>query len=251
MIERHARHEGTVARGGGGMPVTPLPAATVALVRDAGRGLEVLLLQRNLDSGFVPGAHVFPGGGVDEGDHAAGLWALCAGVDDAAASRVLGMERGGLAYWVAAIRETFEEAGILLACEAEGGIVVVDEDRAGRLFLHRSALDSGATHLAAILRAEQLRLAADRLVYFSRWVTPEGLPRRYDTRFFLALAPPAQEAAHCNRETIAHAWMRPAEALDRHARAQMNLRTPTLKTLELFAQFGRVEALARALSDAA
>src|SRR5512134_489906 len=107
----------------------PLPAATVAIVRDARGGIEVLLLQRNFRSGFVAGVHLFPGGALDEADAAAEVGALCCGLDDHAACRILGIEAGGLAYWVAAIREAFEEAGILLACDRYGNLVSLTDER--------------------------------------------------------------------------------------------------------------------------
>lgn len=223
--------------------VTPLPAATIALVRESALGLEVLLLQRSFRSGFMPGVHVFPGGGLDPADESPEAHDRSAGPADAEASRKLGVERGGLSYWIAAIRESFEEAGILLAYGAGGGIVELHGEAAERYQAHRRALDEGRSGLADIARAEELRLATDRLVYFSHWITPVGAPRRYDTRFFLAVAPEHQVAEHDNREAIAHAWMRPSEALDRYRRQEIKLRTPTIKTLELFAQFAGVAAL--------
>src|SRR6185436_5901283 len=106
------------------MPVlVPRPAATVMLLRDGARGMEVLMLQRNFESAFVPGVHVFPGGTIDEEDESSTLHARCDGPDDAAASRILGMEKGGLAFWIAAIRELYEEAGLLLARDTGGQIV--------------------------------------------------------------------------------------------------------------------------------
>src|SRR5438105_2758947 len=98
------------------MAVVPaLPAATVSLVRDTPDGLEVLMLQRNFQSEFMPGMFLFPGGAVDPGDKAAAVASRCAGLDDARASAELGLAEGGLAYWAAAIRESFEEASVLLA----------------------------------------------------------------------------------------------------------------------------------------
>ena len=111
--------------------ITPFPAATVTIVRDAPRGLEVLLLQRAHSLRFMPGAYVFPGGALDPADSSAEMHAMCAGPGDEAASRTLGVERGGLAYWIAAIREAFEEAGILLAYDATGGIVPLNGSRRG------------------------------------------------------------------------------------------------------------------------
>jgi 8-oxo-dGTP pyrophosphatase MutT (NUDIX family) len=226
----------------------PQPAATVTLVRDSPRGLEVLLLQRNFASGFMPGVHVFPGGALDASDASARIHTLCAGLDDAQASQALGLERGGLAYWVAAIREAFEEAGILLACDARGEFVSFAEEPEARRFReYRKALEAGAIGLEAVLLAENLRLAADRLVYFSHWITPLGAPRRYDTRFFAALAPARQSAAHDETETIAHAWVEPREALVRYRRGELRLRTPTIATLERFARFDASAALLAAL----
>lgn len=215
--------------------VNPLPAATVTLVRDAPRGLEVLMLQRSLELAFMPGVHVFPGGALDAADDSPELHALCAGLDDATASRTLGLERGGLSYWVAAIREAFEEAGILLAYDAGGGIVSVNEADAERYRPQRRALDRGHAAFVDFVLDEKLRLAADRLRYFGHWITPVGSPRRYDTRFFLAAAPEGQEVRHDNREAIAHVWVRPEEALELCAREAINMRLPTIKTLERFA----------------
>lgn len=230
-----------------GAEPTPLPAATVTLVRDAAHGLEVLLLQRNFGSGFMPGMHVFPGGALDAADASGELCALCEGLDDAAASRALGVARGGLAYWIAAIRESFEEANILLAYDASGDIVSLTGPATQRFRAHRRALDEGGIGLEAIVRKEGLRLAADRLTYFGHWITPAGAPRRYDTRFFVAVAPELQEVAHDNHETIGHAWLRPADALDGHRRGEIKMRLPTVRTLEQLADHASAQALVAAL----
>lgn len=223
--------------------VTPLPAATVTLVRDAPRGLEVLMLQRSLSLAFMPGVHVFPGGALDAADDSPALHALCAGLDDAAASRTLGLERGGLSYWIAAIREAFEEAGILLAYDASGRIVSVNEAEAERYRPHRRALDEGRATFVDFVLGERLRLAVDRLRYFGHWITPVGSPRRYDTRFFIAAAPEGQRVRHDNREAIAHVWVRPGEALELCAREAINMRLPTIKTLERFVAYSTTAEL--------
>jgi 8-oxo-dGTP pyrophosphatase MutT (NUDIX family) len=214
--------------------VRPVPAATVTLVRDAPRGLEVLMLQRSLSLAFMPGVHVFPGGALDAADDSPALHARCSGLDDAAASRALGLERGGLSYWVAAIREAFEEAGILLAYDARGEIVSLNGAAAERYRAHRQALDERRTDFLRFVLEEGLRLAVDRLRYFGHWITPVGSPRRYDTRFFLAIAPRGQDVRHDNREAIAHVWVRPGEALELCASEAINMRLPTIKTLERF-----------------
>ncbi len=222
--------------------VKPHPAATVTLVRDAPGGLEVLLLERSQSLKFMPGAFVFPGGAVDAGDGAPELESLCIGMEDAAASRILGVERGGLAYWVAAIREAFEEAGILLAYDGQGRVVELNGTAGERFQKHRQVLDGGRhSAFGDVLRAEGLRLAADRMQYFGHWITPVTAPRRYDTRFFLAAAPAAQEASCDRTETVSHVWLRPRDALDR--RDELGMRFPTIKTLERFAASANVKDL--------
>lgn len=226
----------------------PLPAATVTLVRDAPRGLEVLLLERSASLRFMPGAFVFPGGALDPGDGAPELHAACVGCEDAAASRALGMARGGLAYWVAAIREAFEEAGILLAYGPSGDLVELNGTASGRFEAHRRSLDRRHGDFGAIVRAERLRLATDRLLYFGHWITPVTVPRRYDTRFFLAEAPPRQDAAPDLTETVSHVWLRPQDALDQ--REKLGMRFPTIKTLERFAACSTVGQLIAEVSAA-
>ncbi|MBM3344034.1 MAG: NUDIX hydrolase, partial [Betaproteobacteria bacterium] len=234
-------------------PLVPRAAATVTLVRDAPGGFEVLMMQRNFQSVFMPGVHVFPGGAVDKHDSSAQIAALCMGLDDAAASRKLGIAQGGQAYWVAAIREAFEEAGILLACDERGEIVTLDDQvRAERFHSHRRRVEHGEHPLSQMLREEGLRLPLQQMVYFSHWITPVGAPRRYDTRFFVAAAPEAQKPLHDNRETINHVWVKPGEALDRNKQKKLTLRTPTIHTLRVFAEHDNVKSLTerlRALGD--
>ena len=228
--------------------LTPLPAATVTLVRDGAQGLEVLMMRRNLQSGFVPGHHVFRGGAVDEHDGSEEVAPLCAGLDDQNASAILGVASGGLAYWVAALREAFEEAGLLLAYSAGGEIIeLVQPQAVERFSVHRRAIDDGMRTFAAVLGEENLRLATDRLVYFAHWITPVGRSRRYDTRFFIAEAPPSQEALSDRRETIDHVWITPGAALDKERRREFEMRLPTVRTLELFAQFERTASLLAAM----
>ena len=226
-------------------PVPALPAATVTLVRDTAGGLEVLMLQRNHQSGFMPGMFLFPGGAIDPGDEHAAVVSRCQGLDDAAASAALGLDSGGLAYWAAAIRESFEEAAVLLAYGENGELVNPgDNDRSERFAEYRRKLNAGEEDvLPQMLERERLRLATDRLTYFSHWITPVNAPRRYDTRFFAAVAPDDQEALPDNVEAIHHVWVRPAEAVERHRAGEYKMRTPTIRTVELFAQFDTTDAL--------
>ena len=225
------------------MTTVPLrDAATVMLVRDGIEGLEVFMLRRNLNSDFVGGAYVFPGGAVDDHDCHENLDPVCCGRSDSEASAQLGMERGGLAFWVAAIRECFEEAGVLLAYDESGVVIRLDQPAIATRFVeHRHAVDSGSRRLVEICADERLQLAVDCMYYFSHWITPEGAPRRYDTRFFVARAPDAQEPLHDDREVIANVWIRPAEALERHRAGEFDLIFPTMRSLQALARFGTAD----------
>jgi 8-oxo-dGTP pyrophosphatase MutT (NUDIX family) len=222
----------------GSVPVRD--AATVMLLRDGPDGLEVCMLERNLRSDFVGGAHVFPGGGVDDEDRSPAASAVCRGRDDREASRLVGVDRGGLAFWVAAIRESFEEAGVLLATDRDGASLRLRDTESVRRFgHHRVAVDSGRRTLAEICVEEDLLLDVGALHYFSRWVTPLGAPRRYDTRFFVAAAPAGQDALHEGREVVGTRWLTPADALAEHAAGAMTLIFPTVRTLVALDRFER------------
>jgi glyoxylase-like metal-dependent hydrolase (beta-lactamase superfamily II)/8-oxo-dGTP pyrophosphatase MutT (NUDIX family) len=218
--------------------LTPRPAATLILARDGAAGPEIFLMQRTLTANFVAGAYVFPGGAVDPGD-ADPFWADNAeGFDDAHASRLLGLEQGGLTYWVAAIRETFEESGLLLAADASGAAPDADE-----LTALRAKVASGELDFNALCRNRRLRPAFFDLRYFSHWITPPGLSRRFDTRFFLAAAPAEQIAVPDQVETIAHAWVRPEDALAMQKRGEIELVFATIQTLKALSGFDSVAAM--------
>ena len=218
--------------------LTPRPAATLILARDSAAGPEIFLMQRTLTANFVAGAHVFPGGAVDPGD-ADPFWADNEDrFDDRHASRLLGMEQGGLAYWIAAIRETFEESGLLLAIDADGAAPDADE-----LTALRSQVASAGLDFNTLCRQRGLRPALTGLRYFSHWITPPGLSRRFDTRFFLAAAPTEQIAAPDQVETIAHAWVRPEDALAMQKRGEIELVFATMQTLRALSGFDSVAAM--------
>jgi len=229
-----------------GGPVAARDAATIMLVRDAptreGPALEVCMLRRHLDSDFVGGAYVFPGGKVDDADRTVAAEEACAGRSDAEASAMLGVEAGGLAFWVAALRECFEEAGVLLAYPrgsgSTGAMVRPDEPEARRhLAQLRAALNAGEIAFLDACRHEGLLLAVDRVHYFSHWITPEPAPKRYDTRFFVTALPPDQVAVHDDYETVDTVWVRPVEALARARAGEFDLIFPTVKNLEAISRF--------------
>ena len=213
------------------------PAATVLLVRDddVDRRLEVFMLQRTRNTAFAGGMFVFPGGRVDDIDDTHEYEELCDGMTDAQASGILGLHRGGLAFWIAAIRECFEEAGVLLARRRDSNEVVRFDDPviALRFGEARHAIHSGELSLAEFCRREDLLLTTDAIHYFAHWVTPLGEVRRFDTRFFLARAPQAQEPLHDNKETVDSVWINPNRAIELYNERKFKMIFPTIKNLEL------------------
>jgi 8-oxo-dGTP pyrophosphatase MutT (NUDIX family) len=221
--------------------------ATVMLVRDgdhAERPLEVFMLRRHPRTAFGS-VHVFPGGVVDASDAAADLDDMCPGLSDAEASAVLGVAHGGRAFWVAAIREAFEEAGVLLARHPDGVPLRLDHDPAveARFDRHRRAVHAGDRSLLEVLLSEAIVLAIDQVRYFSHWITPAGEPKRFDTRFFLARAPEGQAYAHDDDELIGSEWVRPGDALARHRTGDFAMIEPTIVSLQDIGRFATCDEL--------
>jgi glyoxylase-like metal-dependent hydrolase (beta-lactamase superfamily II)/8-oxo-dGTP pyrophosphatase MutT (NUDIX family) len=215
------------------------PSATLVVVREAPGGPEVLMLRRAERGDRASGAWVFPGGLLDARDRE---WhGCCAGIDDREASAQLGMEAGALDYHVAAIRECFEESGILFAYDARGELVSTAGELGEALRAWRMPLHRGERTLGEFCETFGLRLAADRLAYHTRWVTPGIRPKRWDARFFFVEAPPAQASAHDGVEIVEHLWLRPADALARGD--AMKMLTPTRTTLETMARHDSVASL--------
>ncbi len=226
------------------------------LVRDAaGAGrtpsLEVLMVRRNLRSDFVGGAYVFPGGAVDPHDGGAEAEAACTGRSDAQASALLGLGSGGLAYWVAVVRETFEEAGLLLAERPDGpALLSGDPAEEARFTAARAEVNAGTLRFLDLCRDERLTMQVGDIHYFAHWITPRGAPRRYDTRFFVAAAPPGQKAAHSAGETIAEVWITPEEALARHRSGDIEIIFPTIRNLQVISRFSASAELLAAAARA-
>jgi len=211
--------------------LTPKPAATLILLREGRAGPEVLLLQRTHSAAFLGGAYVFPGGSLDAQDTA--LFPRAHGLGDAQASARLGLASGGLAYYIAAIRECFEEAGILLLCDRDG--VPIDSARAAALAHKRKG------SFGALLEEEDLYVPAGALAYYGHWITAPGRSRRFDARFFVALAPEGQEGSHDAAETVHDVWLRPQEAIERGNRGEIELVFATRHTLTDLGRFARRE----------
>jgi len=206
-------------------PAVAKPAATIVLLRDAD-AMEVLLLKRHRSSGFVPGAYVFPGGRTDAAD-----------ADPALLERALNFRPANVPmyYWFAAVREVFEETGVLLARrESEW---VDDTASSSEMQLLRVSLLEERITLKAALRQCDCRIDFEDVVYFAHWITPEAEPRRYDTRFFLARLPKDREVQFDPREMTDALWLSPAEALDRFAAGKLPMVFPTVRTLEQLVPF--------------
>jgi 8-oxo-dGTP pyrophosphatase MutT (NUDIX family) len=231
--------------------VTMREAATVMLVRDE-PDLHVFMLRRNLDADFIGGAYVFPGGAVDPADRAPEMLARCRGRSDAEASAHLGLESGGLGFWVAAIRETFEEAGVLLARDTATGelVDVAEPGGADRLADVRQAMAAGDHAFLDAIEGEDLLLDVGALHVFSHWITPTGMPRRYDTWFFVAEAPEGHAYLHDDGETVASVWIRPSDALERAKRRELEIIFPTLRNLEALARFETADELVATVRNA-
>jgi len=186
-------------------PVTPVPAATVLMLRDGAEGLEVLMVQRTREADFAGGALLFPGGKVDTADHEVIKSGRCALTDDIADDR--------RAIRIAGVREVFEEANILFAREM-GETALISEDRAKALSKkYRQPLLDNELGLNDIAEAENLQIASDRLVPFAHWITPFKSKRRFDTHFLVARAPRDQLAHHDGWETLGTTWIKPLEAI--------------------------------------
>ncbi len=215
-------------------------AATVMLVRDAdangsGPGVEVFMLRRTGSASFAAGMYVFPGGRVDDADGAVEIEPFCHGLADDDASRQLGIESGGLAYWVAAIRECFEEAGILLADRRDGSPLAVGDD-------DRHAIHDGTLSMVDLCLRHDLVLDVSTTQYVDHWITPVGEPRRFDTRFFVTETPPGQDGLHDDKETTHSTWIRPEDALRMQSEGELMMMPPTVKNLRWLSGFDTAAA---------
>jgi 8-oxo-dGTP pyrophosphatase MutT (NUDIX family) len=204
------------------------PAATIVLIRDHDAQLEILMLRRNSKAAAAPGAHVFPGGTVDDEDHEVVRRGLFVGLDEARACHRLGLEAGALAFYCASVRELFEEAGVLLAHDRSGHAVAVERTT---MAIWRDELDTERLAWSEFLEREHFSLSLGEVEYLAHWVTPEARPHRFDTRFFVARIPEGQCAQPDGREVVEHLWMTASDALDRHTKHELDLLLPTRRTL--------------------
>ena len=214
-------------------------SATVLLLRDGDDGLEVLMVERHREIDFASGALVFPGGRLDPGDTDQEARALCTGVD------ALSDDEVGLR--ICGIRETFEEAGVLLAREI-GQQDVLGGPRADQIReTYRSAVHAGEIELREVAAREGLRLACDQMVPFAHWITPAISPKRFDTMFYITEAPASQLASHDHIESVDSLWVTPAAALKEQAQGN---RTIVFATRLNLAKLGESTTVAAATTNA-
>ena len=238
-----------LAASGTTAPAVPRTSASLIVLRESGPGrpgpFEVLLLRRADRPGDQnSGAAVFPGGLLDPGD--SDSYPLADGLDDAEASRRLGLPANGLNFWVAAVRECFEEAGVLIANASDGRPIALDELPAADIVEMRRALHANQIGMAEVCERLGVRMDLGALTYYSHWMTPKGMPKIFDTRFFVTTLPPGQTARHDETETVELLWLTPAEALDPARGLKLvNVTTVTLKALADF------DSAAAVIADAA
>lgn len=212
------------------------PAATIILVKDGSDGPKVLMQQRNPEAVFVGGAWVFPGGKLDPEDYDMDWMKYCI-LNSAKANQLLQVPAQAHAFWVGAIRELVEEAGILLADTAQQALP------AELAISAQAFLDANPHRFMEFCDTHRLTLNTSKLKYLSRWVTPQDNPKRYDTRFFLAPWPEGQEPCQDNHEAINTRWVKPEEALSLHEKGEWLLILPTIVTLRQLCGFPNRAAL--------
>lgn len=218
------------------------PAATVMLIDDR-PDLQVFMMERHANTVFAGGMWVFPGGAVDPSDDPAAFQDISIHRSDAEASELMSLDSGGLAYYIAAIREAFEEAGILLALDKQSlRPLDLTEPAAQRRFQqHRDDINDSNRNFIEIIKDEALILDAGQMHYIARWVTPLGPPRRFDARFFITRMPSNQTPIHDDGELVHSRWMSPKEILRQAEAEKMVLMSPTLRMVKNLALFDSAE----------
>jgi 8-oxo-dGTP pyrophosphatase MutT (NUDIX family) len=214
------------------MTIPIKPAATVILMREAKKGdFEIFMVKRSSRPPFGS-LYVFPGGKLDPEDSDNDLYPCCEGMDDAAASRQLGIKDNGLSFWIACIRECFEEVGVLLANPNDS--IMHDSENLNKM---RRKLNNKEITFKDICMSESLRLRAKNIVPCAHWITPAIEPKRFDTRFFLAKVNSEQLATHDGFELTESFWIKPMDALKKFQNGEMNMILPTINNIEKLAEF--------------
>ncbi len=227
----------------------PKQAATVILLRPVGpTSFEVFLTRRPDDMAFLGGMYCFPGGAVRKEDHSDAMVRRCYGLPAGAARKIAGGRFAppvALGFWIAAMRELFEEVGILLAVGENGQRIALDPKCKSRLAEKHALLLSGSLSFQSVLESERLLCDAGSLAYFSYWQTPPESPMRFDTRFFVAALPEDQTPLSTSYEVAHSLWLTPDRALELFARNELPIIFPTFTSLRTLADFDSLESVLR------
>ena len=219
-----------------------IPAATVLVLRDTKDGIEVLMVKRSKRPPFE-NLFVFPGGKIDEADRNVNIYNLCNGLNDKEASIKLGISHAGLSYWVACIRECFEEVGILFAKKNNGEDLNLTGSEKEKYDEYRDNLIKNKITLYDICIKENLKLTTSNIAPFSHWITPDIEIKRFDTRFFIAYLPENQIEKHDGTELTHSIWINPKKALEKAFNGEMPMIMPTIKNLQECANHNSGEEL--------
>jgi 8-oxo-dGTP pyrophosphatase MutT (NUDIX family) len=230
-------------------PRKPKQAATVILLRGAEpRGFEVFLTRRPDDMPFLGGMYCYPGGTVRKEDTGARMIERCSGLTPKQAQTILGARfnpQEAIGLWIAAVREVFEEVGVLIAVDETGARLRMTEERACRLAEEHQAMLNKSLSFVELLETEKLRCDLASLGNFSYWQTPEQVSMRFDTRFFIAELPPGQAPLATSYEVAHSVWLTPDRAMQLFNRNELPMIFPTFAALRTLADFETLESVLR------
>jgi 8-oxo-dGTP pyrophosphatase MutT (NUDIX family) len=234
--------------------VRPRRAATVILLRHVEPGFEVFLTRRPDTMPFLGGMYCFPGGAVVKADSSAAMLAQCTGLLPESARKTIGAQfspREALGFWVAAIRELFEEVGILLAVTTSAAPLTINQGTVERLANLYGRLQNNPASFATLLKSESLHCDLASLVYFAHWQTPAHVSTRFDTRFFVAAMPIGQVPLESSHEVTQNLWLTPERAIALHERGELPMIFPTFASLRILADFDSVDSVLKEYRGAA
>ncbi len=212
------------------------------IVRDSDIGVQVFMMKRSLRSSFG-GIWVFPGGILEDQDQDIAKKNYCNGIDEKKAKAILNYDQESLTYWIASVRETFEETGALIANRENNSFFTPTEDEAIKLEVLRSDLNNGKISFISILKQLKLKIALERLIYISHWITPDVETKRYTTRFFLTSLNEEVTMTHDDLEGTDSKWIGINEALEAHKAGRISLIMPTIKNLESISSYKNTQEM--------
>ena len=219
-----------------------IPAATVLLLRQNNNDMEVLIVERSSNTAFGD-LYVFPGGKVDPEDNFLDKLSSYSDLNDADCSKLLDIKTGGASFWIACIRECFEEVGVLLARKKDGSMIDLNNKDKDRFIDYRERLISDQISFLEICKKEELFFETNNIVPFSHWITPDIETKRFDTRFFAAKMPKDQPTLHDGNELTNSLWIKPREAIKKAWDGEIKMILPTSKNLEQTFDFESTDEL--------